>query len=433
MADPPWHRLVATVVRPVTDPLRGATAAVHLIALAAVALAPASLYVVLLVYWADSLCGVVRRVCQTVVAAPREAYSPTEPPAVQRNGDASPLRFLTPKLGTVQPVGLLPPVAVHNLKPAVMGTLGLGVTGLIVGATVTTLRPPFEVFSPPTVWLFAAAGLAVGAKQLVAFDRFRRSDRPPVARLSTAAGWLAAVGFAVPVVVVDTVYAGASFDPTAGFAALAVVLVAARVVVGGDAEPTGGDPFELTPPPGRPTARFGADSRAVWVAGLLDGVVPRIEWDVFAVLARVGVVVLAGGGGFLAAGTAGLRPTAAAVVGLLAVIAVLVGGFGLVGVVHYELAFGAMEYRLYDEELVAYDRRLEAVQWRVPLDEITAVSIHRGLWHSPPGSDAAAVRLDRSDQRVEQPPYGTYRTTLAYVQRPATVRDRLQRAIRRSS
>lgn len=409
---------------------RSAVIAVHVVAVALVAVTPASLYAVLLVYWANALVGAARGVAQHVFAGPREEYAPTEPPAIQRNGDASPLRFLTPKLGTVRPVGWLPPIAVHNCKPAVMGLLAGSAAAVVVGLVWTTLRPPFDLGSWPTAGVAVVAGLAVVVRHGVAFGRFLRSDRPPATRIRTWTWWLGAVGFAGPVVAVDTVSTDAPFSPTAGFTAIAAVIALAGLVnaLRRRSTPAGAEPFELTEPAGRPVARFGVDGRAVRRAGLLDGIVPRIEWDVFAVGARLAAAVVASVGGFLAAGLAGASAGVAVAVGVgcLLVVAAL---FGLAGLVHYELAFGAMEYRLYDEELLAYDTRLGAVQWRVPLAAIDGVSVRRGPWLAPPGTDAAAVTLDRTDDRVTHPPYGFYRRTLAYVSDPEAVTTRLDRAL----
>ena len=128
---------------------RRATArSIDLVALGTVLLHPFSLYVVLLLYWGNLLGGTTRRFCQTVVAAPREEYSPTEPPAMRRNGDSNPFRFFTPKLGTVRPVEWLPPIAIHNLKPAVVGLFTAApMTAVAIGLTATNLEPPFAVRS----------------------------------------------------------------------------------------------------------------------------------------------------------------------------------------------------------------------------------------------------------------------------------------------
>jgi len=406
---------------------RPITLAVDLVALVAALVAPFPLYVVLVLYWGDLIGGTVRRFCQTVVAAPREEYSPTEPPAMFPNGDPNPLRFLTPKLGTVQPVRWLPPVAVHNLKPGVIGVAAVSLTGLVVGLTTTLLDPAFTIRSQPTIAIVAAGCLAVVVKHGWLFRRFVRSDRPPAKRVLLGVRLPGSFLMALPVVAVDAVHAGADFDPSTGFSAVAIALVVGRIAYGirRNATPTGADSVVLSEPGGRPIERFRPDRRAVWIAGMIDGILPRIELDVLNVFSRFVALSLLSVGGFVVAYTAGLAASVVATGIALVVVAI---GFGLAGIVHFELAFGAMEYRLYDDELVAYDARLDAVQWRVPSIAIRNVSVERTVWTGPPGTGAATVTFDRTDSGVEPSPYGWYRQTLAYVQTPERVADRLRRS-----
>lgn len=410
---------------------RAGASSVDLVALVAVALHPFSLYVVLLLYWGDLIAGTIRQTCQTFLAAPRETYSPTEPPAISRNGDPNPLRFLQPKLGTVQPVGWLPPIAVHNLKPGLVAVLSVSLTALGVALTTTLVDPPFVVRSWPTIAFFTGGGLAIVATHTWAFRRFVRSERPPVTTGLPTRLWVGTLVLALPVVAVETVHAGAAFDPSTGFAAVALVLVVGRVAYATrrDGPPTGADSFALPASTDSPNERFRADRRAVRVAGAIDGLVPRIEWDVLNVSARLAAIFVVSAGAFVAAYVGG--PTALVVVGIGVAFVVVATAFALAGVAHFELAFGAMEYQLHDDELVAYDTRLDAVQWRVPLDAIENVSVDRGFWTSPPGTDAATVTLDRTDLAVERSPYGYYRQTLAYVQTPECVANRLQQATTR--
>ena len=402
---------------------------VDLVALVAALFDPFSLYVVLLLYWGDLIGGSVRRVCQTVVAAPREEYSPTEPPALTGSGDPNPFRFLTPKLGTVRPVDRLPPIALHNLKPGVLGLLSTSLIVLAVGLTATFLEPPFTVRSWPTVGLLAVGGVAIVAKHGWAVREFVRSDRPPAEEVLPDFRWLATVLMALPVVIVDAAYADAGFDPAAGFAAIASVLVVGRIAdeIRRDASSTGADPFVLPEPTGRPIERFRTDRRAVRIAGAIDGLAPRLEWDVLNLQFRLWAVVLLSAGGFVTAYVVG---PAVAVIAVGAAFVAVANGFAIAGIAHFESAFGAMEYRLYDDELVAYDTRLEAVQWRAPLDAIRTVTVERGVWTAPPGTDAATVALERTDLAVERSPYGFYRQTLPYVERPERVADRLRRVRR---
>ncbi|WP_440988345.1 hypothetical protein [Haloarchaeobius baliensis] len=409
---------------------RVAGSSVDLVAVATIALHPSPLYVVLLLYWADVLVGTLRQVGETVVAAPRESYSPTGPPAIARNGDPNPFRFLVPKLGTWRPTRRLPPIAVYNLKPGAVGAFAVSLSALAVALTATVLEPPFAVAAWPTNGLFAVGGLAVVVRHGWRFREFVSSDRPPATEAVPFTWWVASVLLAVPVVAVDTVHRSAGFDPTAGFAALALLLVVGRVAWGVRQcdPPSGATPFELSEPPGQPTERFRAEPRATRLAGVLDGLLPRLAWDVLNVAARLTAVVVFGVGGVLVAGGAGLGQPVALAVGAAGGLVVAALWFALLGIGHFELAFGAMDYRLYDDELVAYDTRLDAVQWRASLDAVRDVSVERDAWAAPPGTDAATVRLDRTDLDVEQSPYGFSRQRLAFVESPGYVADRLRRA-----
>ncbi|WP_439028274.1 hypothetical protein [Haloarchaeobius sp. DT45] len=412
---------------------RGRAFSVEFLALVAVVVEPFSLYVVLVLYWADSIVGTCRQVCQTVVAAPREAYSPTGPPAVTRSGDPAPFRFLVPKLGTVQPVDWLPPIAVDNLKPGAVGVVALVLTAVTVGLTAMVVDPPFSLRTWPTAGILVAGVLVVLVKHGLAFRRFVGSARPPAGRTLPFGRWLGSILVALPVVAVDAVYAGADFDPAAGFSAVAFVLVVGRIAfeIHRGAEWTGADSFALSAPAGRPRERFRANRDAVRFAGATDGILPRLEWSVLTVASRVTALLLFSVGGFVAAGIVGLDLAMSAVVAIVGSLTLYALGFGLVGVAHFDVAFGAMEYRLYDDELVAYDTRLDAVQWRAPLDGIRAVAVERNHWLAPPGTDAATVTLDRTDLAVEQSPYRFSRQTLAYVEAPERVADRIRQVAAR--
>jgi hypothetical protein len=401
---------------------------VDLVALVAALFDPFSLYVVLVLYWGDLIEGTVRQFCQIIFAAPREEYSPTEPPAISWSGDTGPFRFWTPKLGTVQPVDRLPPVAVHNLKHVVTGIVTLSLTALGVGLiTTVSLDPPFTVRSWPTIGILIAGSLAIVVKHGWIFRQFVRSDRPPAKEFLSVSRWLGTFLVGLPIAAVDAMYAGADFDPSTGFAAIAVVLVVGRIAYERrrDASPTGADSFELSAPTGRPLERFRTDRQAVRIAGMIDGIVPRLEWDINSIRFRGLAIILLISGGFFSSFFVGMT---AAVVGASVALVVVVLGFVLAGIVHFELAFGAMEYRLYDDEVVAYDTRLDAVQWRASLDAIRNVSVKRGFWTGPPGTDAATVTLERTDLAVEQSPYGFFRQRLMYVERPDRVADRIRQA-----
>ncbi|RYJ08276.1 hypothetical protein ELS19_17115 [Halogeometricum borinquense] len=105
----------------------------------------------------------------------------------------------------------------------------------------------------------------------------------------------------------------------------------------------------------------------------------------------------------------------------LAVLGVYFGVIAFVGIAHFELVFGAMEYRLYDDELVAYDRRLDTIQWRVPLDAVRDTTVEEGLFESPPTTEVATVMLNRTDDTEETEPYRFYRHSIVFIENPERV------------
>lgn len=405
--------------------------AVDVVAFITVLLTPTPLVIVLLLYWIDSIGRVLRRALETGVAAPRSEYSPTGPPVTRPNGSPGPFRFLIPKVGTVRLTTWLPLSTPHNLRAAVPGVLLACLAGGGVGVTVSISQAP--VLSHPSVWLVSVGIGVVVLRHGWAFRRFCRSDR----RLGRETGrtvrlfWVMTGGLFV--VLADNVYVGVESGIAAVFSLLAAVIVLGRVVYHwrrsyDHSEDTDTEPILLSEPDGQPTERFRVDRRATWVMGVIDGIAPRIDADVFNLWARFVGAFLPVVGVFWGVVVVGLSlPVALLIGGVVPAVAVS-GAFVLSGVAHFELAFGAVEYRLYDEELVAYDTRLDAVQWRAPLAEIHDVSVADGWWLSPPGTDAGTVQLERSGMETTARPYGFVRQSLVCVADPERVADRLRRA-----
>lgn len=411
--------------------LRSSALAVDVMAFIAVLLTPAPLVIVVLLYWVDSLVRVLRQALETAVAAPRGEYSPTGPPVTRPNGSPGPFRFLIPKVGSIRPTVLLPPSTLHNLRAAVPGALLACLAGAAVGITVAVIQTPLSL--QPTVWVVSAGIGVVAARHGWNFRRFCRSKRKHSRKTGRIRQifWLLTGGLFV--VVSDDVYVGAEPAIAAVFTLLAVVVILGRIAYNlryTDSTSAGAEPVSLPEPDGSPVERFRVDSRATRIAGAMDGLVPRTDADVFNFWVRfVGAFLPVVGvfWGVVVVGLAG--PTALLLGGVLPAVAVG-GAFVLSGVAHFELAFGAMEYRLYDEELVAYDTRLDAVQWRAPLAEIHDVTVAESRWLSPPGTDAGTVRLDRSGMETTAPPYGFVRQSLVCVTDPERVAERLRREVR---
>lgn len=424
--------------------------AVDAVALAAVPFTPAPLAVVFLLYWIDTTVGALGTALRTALARPRSEYSPTGPPVTRPNGSPGPLRFLIPKLGAVRPTEWLPPVTPHNARSAVPGTLWACLSGVVIVAAATVLRTPLAAW--PTAGVVAVGTATVLARHGWTLRRFCRSDRRPGRQTLRGRQLLWSLTAGLFVVGADTAYADAPENVTAVVTLVAVLAVAARIVIRRGVDPdaavdtdattdpdatidTDGavdtEPFTLSEPEGRPVERFRVDRRATRIAGAIDGLVPWVDAGMFNLWVRVAAWFLPLVGVFLAVVVADLAFPLALLIGGM-VPAVAVGGaFVLAGVVHFDLAFGAVEYRLYDETLVAYDTRLDAVQWTAPTASIHDVTVADGPWLSPPGTDAGTVKIDRSGLETTARPYGFVRQSLVCVADPERVADRLKGERRR--
>ncbi len=413
------------------------------------------LYTVLIVYAIDAFVGTVRYAATAGFAAPRTMFTP--PSRTESRDTPGIFRLLGPKIGSLSLPGPFPPATLRNLGAAAAGVvfhagLVLPVFGVFT-LVVLVPTPGFEAFVAWPVTGVVAAGVAVSLLEHgVSVARYLRSDRPELEALQSADwsdgrtyrfAFLFLVPF--PVAFVNFLHGqgAAASDAMATLGTpLAVVVIVGRVVGSRvtDSLPTGADdPVELAAPDGLPRDRIRPSSRAIRAVGLLDGLVGRVGcetgtdgtppawvlWIRAVFLRGLFVVVLPPALLFMSVSSPVVPVGLFDVVWLLPVAATVV--LGVVGVAQFELAFGAVEYRLYDEELVAYDTRLDAVQWRAPLAEIHDVSVADGWWLSPPGTDVGTVRLDRSGMETTARPYGFVRQSLVCVADPERVADRLRR------
>ena len=141
---------------------------------------------------------------------------------------------------------------------------------------------------------------------------------------------------------------------------------------------------------GEPRARWQTDRQSVVVAKALTS-----PGRVFGNRAGLVVLAIAAFLGVVLDGTAGV----AAAVGVVVSVAI-VGAIPLV--IETDLLYGHLEYRLYDDCLVAYDRLLETPQWRVELDEVRETETDVALLDRLPGLtlERLYVRADDDSQRL---------------------------------
>ncbi|AFK18858.1 hypothetical protein E6P09_08730 [Haloferax mediterranei ATCC 33500] len=428
---------------------------VGLVAVAAVVTSSHPLYAVVVLSWLDLTTSLVRRTCQTLFAAPRETVSPTGAAPAPEGGNStlSPyeqgfFRFFSAKVGSVTVADRLPPVSLHNVRPfvnVVFLSLFFFIPVAAVGVSSKVVSSPVfdEFWSRPTPLILAAGTLASAAKHGLLVRNHARSEWPTAGAVAPRWRFGLWMLYWVPLWFLTALHAT---GPEVGDL---LTLVAGLVVVGrtvrdirsfGDAagatESTRSsanttDSASSTVsslPSGEPCSTIRPNRRAVRLAGAVDSLLPfgnaassfrRVEGQyAIAVVLLVGVPLV----GHEVWGITSLPLLGAATV---ATLGAYIGVVALIGVVHFELAFGALEYRLSDDELVAYDRRLDAVQWCVPLDAIRDATAERALFDSPPATDAAMVALDRTDDAAETEPYRFYCHSLAFVDEPERVAERL--------
>lgn len=364
---------------------------------------------VLLFYWLEIGTGTARLLVEATFAARpnSEVGSVLHPP----------FRKLREKRGGIQTLGLLPPIHPHALPTAVNAGLFVSLVWLLAGAGVIAFVGPAVILRHTTAVLLGVVGVTLGELVALSVSLRRRSyaDLSPAAvvRLRHV---LAPAAFLLLVVVVVFGDGG----PVAARVPVAVVVcgrtlvdVARAVELGRRLLPADarrdaqiGDRDSIPAGRGEPTATWRVNRRSVVAARALTGP-GRV------LLTRAGLLV-----GAIAAfvwlvldGTAGVVAAA----GILAAVAV-VGA--LLVAVETDLLYGHLEYRLYDDCVVAYDRLLETPQWRVDLADIreteTSAATLDGI---------ASLRLQRLAVRG-----GEHSGTLVGLADAEAVRERIDEA-----
>jgi|GEM_PF-901216 len=349
--------------------------------------------VVLVLYWLGVGTTAARLSVETTFAArPNSETGRLFHPAFAK---------LREKRGGIPTPGLLPRVYPHGLPAAFHGGSFVSLVWTLAGAGVVVLVGPTLFVDHRLDILLGAAGVGLGELLTLGFHLRRR----PYAELSPSAVFrlrnlLAPGAFLLLVLVVTfqdggpadaqvpvvlVVYGQTVADVIGEFGLLRRLLPAAsrRDAQIGDRPPVpDGD--------GPPRRRWRTDRRSVVCArmstspartlandgGLLAVAIAVFVW--IAVDSVVGNVVAAGL--ILAVGSIG---------------AVLIG-------VETDLLYGHLEYRLYDDCLVAYDRLLDTPQWRVELRELTETESSAAVLDRLPGLalERLFVRTDGESRRL---------------------------------
>ena len=284
-------------------------------------------------------------------------------------GDA----VLTGKRGSVRPVAWLPPIYPRNV-PFAASVLGAGAWfGVFavfpVAAAIGPGAVDWSVAGPSTLALVAGQCIDVW-RDYLRDGRYETTSPYAVVETPARQTFLLVVGlFALSELAASTPLLGVFVLVKLGveYSAFRAAHGDTGRLTGWLAGPDGG--AETADPPavsGPPTLRVRTDRRAVLWAGVTrtaDQYLPfYVSGAAFLWLVLVGVL-------------SGIGAPRVVAVGAALGVAVLVVLAAAVRVAAFYLRYGPLEYRRYDDRLVAYDRWLERPQWAVDADTLRDVRV----------------------------------------------------------
>lgn len=374
---------------------------------------------VLVLYWIEAGVVLVREAFEGLFAP-----LPTGPAG---QSYLLPFAELQSKRGSVTPVEWLPPVYPRNVPVALNAIAFVGIFWPLVGVGLYSLGA--DGLLPPGAGLTVAVAVvgvvvrhAVTAVESLRTGRYEAESAHSMLSQRHAVGLLVLLGL-------GALLSNADGSGGVGVAFLLIVATKAAFDVyefragstdgdSGDDEPSllgrlldrvradsVGEESPVEVPDGAPTARFSTDGRAVRLRAVALGVV-------YSVVPPVGLVLF--GSAFLAWVLSGVATAV--------VVVVLVASASVVTRLLVEaVRFGHLEYRVYETDVVAYDRLLDAAQWRVPRREISEVTTGTGLLGRWIPRGTGTVRLDRRDGEAVR---------MAFLEDPERVSDALGRTFR---
>lgn len=287
-----------------------------------------------------------------------------------------PFHELRSKRGGVRPVSWLPPIYPRNLPLVLVVLQGLAIVWPAAGVGLSVLGAGAFVTADVTLSVLAG-GLVIVAVRAASLVEYLRADRYVRESAQSVIDPGRVVGL-IAVVFLGMLLWNATGD--LGGAALAgalAVLIGTKVafeLAAVIADSADGAASRLAPlwerlgtdsvgtetaievPDGEPIARFRPDGRAVRLRGIVRGIGKSVTPEIPVLLLALGLLV-----GWLLWGIPGAIIVGSAVVSLFVVATVFVE----------DLLHGHLEYRVYEDAVVAYDRLLDEPQWRVATDEIT--------------------------------------------------------------
>ncbi len=391
-----------------------------------------SLVAVAVLYWIDLLFVAFRAMAQRLLARKTTSKNML--------GALLPFRLLKHKRGTVRVTDRLPPVYPRNV-PGTIGIVFLIVVSSLTTTYVLSVHVPPDFWGNPfTPFVLSGGVLAAAAKSWLILKEHVASgvheDEPgdavmPGKRLFVFLLY-AGILYLVSGGTVGALGQNGLESTRNGMMFWAFVLVVLRLAYGVRASRTrftDGDTDEeeieddgtetgdglasriksrllgernsvaLSPPPVPDTRPFETAEpkrasvlaagvvNAVTTGGVVDG---RFSTEGIEFRVGVSLVVALSVLALLNGAVVFFSLVIGVVLGLLAVLSA-------VSTVHMEVAIGEVEYRFYDSEVVAYDRRLQEPQWSVPYDRIENISVKRGLFGSPLWLDTGTVSFERTD------------------------------------
>ncbi|ELY75419.1 DUF6498-containing protein [Natrinema gari] len=333
----------------------------------------------LVVYWLEAVVYVTRCSLESLFAG--------RPVDDDYYGLFLPLERLREKRGSVRVVEWLPPVFPRNVPFALNGGWLLFALGTLGALTMLFARPPGTLERGTLVGIGGATVLVVGRHAATLLESIR-SDRyktwtalSPFARRRRLAVGIVAV--LVPIVGLGATRTELGLTATVGLLLATKLWYDLLDLRTPDDQPTDPqrDETAIDVPETAPLAVGHTDGRGIALDALVLGAM-------LALLPPVGFVILFSS---VAVGLwVGLPAGVATVVLLVAARAALELPIA-------SLRVGAVEYRVYDAAVIAYDTRLDAPQWRLPRCEITDVRTDTAFMSPLLSGAVGTVRIDCAD------------------------------------
>lgn len=315
---------------------------------------------ILVLYWVEA--------CVYVARTGFEASFAARPVDDEFYGIQVPLERLREKRGSVRVVDWLPPVYPRNVPFALNSLWVLAFIGAVAALVLVFVQPPGTLARPTLIELGAASLLVVArhVATLVEFIREKRYEDHTALSTTARRRWMAVtiLAFLLPL-------AGAGGrSARVGLTATLAVIVTGKLladlvdvlgldssILTVDPEDHVGDETTIDIPETEPRAVIETNPRGVVIDALLLGtMLAFLPPTVFLVV--FGAVAVGLGFGL----TAGILT----LVSLVAFRAVIEIGIA-------RIQYGHLEYRVYEDDVVAYDTLLDAPQWRIARSEITDV------------------------------------------------------------